>query len=165
MSWLTSLFEGDPTATAASKSLINTGSVATGAGLGDVNDASKFYRGIMGGDTSVIAPQISAIQKQGSQALQTASQFGNRSGGTNATVQMSQDSTRASINDLIAQLTGTGASTLATLGTNLLNTGTRSTAQGADISMQNKSIVNQLLQSVGGAVGGAATKWALNKWG
>lgn len=162
MSWLSSLFEGDPTATAASKGLINTGATATGAGLADTTDASKFYQGLMSGNTSVVAPQINAIQKQGSQALQTASQFGNRSGGTNASAQMAQDSTRSSINDLIAQLTGTGASTLASLGSNLLNTGTRSTAQGADISLQNKSIVNQLLQSVGAGVGSAATKWALS---
>jgi hypothetical protein len=162
MSWLSTLFSGDKTATNASNSLINTGNVATNAGLSDTTSASKFFQGILNGNYSSLAPAISGIQKQGSQSLQTLSQFGNRSGGTNAKAQTAQDTTRSSINDLIAQLTGTAASNLGSLGSSLLNTGTSATTSGAGISLQNKSLVDQLLNSVGSGVGAGLVKWATN---
>lgn len=162
MSWLSDLFHGDKTATKASDSLLNTGSQATGQGFADTGDASNFFHSILNGDTSkVLAPQISSIQKQGQQKLQTLSQFGNRSGGTNAEAATTGDTTRSSINDMVSSLLGTSASGLASLGSNLLNTGTNATGQGAQISLQNKSMIDQLLNSVGSGAGAALTKWAL----
>jgi hypothetical protein len=161
MSWLSSLFSGDKTATNASNSLLNTGAQATGQGFGDVSSASNFFNSILSGNSSVLAPQIGSIQKQGQQQKQTLSQFGNRGGGTNAEAQTIGDSTKSSINDLITQLTGTAASSLGSLGSSLLNTGTNATSQGAQISLQNKSLIDSLLQSVGAGAGSALTKWAL----
>jgi hypothetical protein len=154
MSWLSSLFSGDKTATQASSSLLKTGSQATGQGLGDVGSAAAFWQNILsGGGTKALAPQISGIQQQGQQKLQTLDQFGNRSGGTAAEAATTADTTRASINDLIASLTGSAATNLGSIGSNLLSTGTGATTAGADISLQNKSLFANLLNSVGQGVG------------
>lgn len=162
MSWVSDLFHGDKTATNASNSLLNTGATATGEGQTASSDALNFFHSLLnGGASKTLAPQISSIQKQGSQKLQTLSQFGNRSGGTNSEAQTTGDTTRSSINDLIASLTGSAASSEASLGTNLLGIGTSSTGEGAQLSLENKSLVDSLLQSVGAGAGSALTKWAL----
>ncbi len=158
MSWLSSLFGGNSTVNNAGNSLLATGSSATNSGLGDLNTASQFYHSLLSGDTSSIAPQVNSIQKQGQQNLNTLSQFGNRSGGTNAAAQQSGDNTRASINDLIKSLTSSGAAGLSSIGSNLLSTGTSSTATGASILENNKSLLSNLLSTVGGGFGQAAGK-------
>lgn len=149
MSWLSTLFTGsNPTLNTQIPALTNTGSTATSLGLNDATTSSNFFRGLLNGNTSVVAPQISSIQKQGSQALQTASQFGNRSGGTNASAQMASDSTRSSINDFIAQLTGVGATSLAQQGTALTNTGINAYGAAANESQARvKNIQDSLLGS------------------
>lgn len=162
MSWLSDLFSGDSKATQASQSLLGTGGQATSEGFGATNDAQNFFHSVLSGDTSkVLAPQVNAIQQEGQQKLQTLDQFGNRSGGTNAEAQMNNDTTRSSINDLMAKLTGTAATSEASLGTNLLSTGDSATSEGGQISLENKSMIDNLLNSVGSGVGGALTKWAL----
>lgn len=154
MSWLSSLFSGDKAATTASSSLLNTGSQATGQGMGDISSAAGFWNNILsGGGTKALAPQISGIQQQGQQKLQSLGQFGTRSGGTAAEAATTADTTRSSINDLIQSLTGSAATNLGSIGQNLLNTGTAATAKGADISIENKSLFSNLLSSVGGGFG------------
>lgn len=78
-----------------------------GQGTGQVKEGSEgltkarnYFDAIMSGDQAqmakVLAPQISTIQNQTQQRINTQSQFGNRSGGTNAFAQStSEDATRA----------------------------------------------------------------------
>ncbi len=159
MSWLSTLFNGNSSVNKAATGLTSTGSQLTGAGQADTGAASNFFQNILnGGASKVLAPQISSIQKQGQQQLQTLSQFGNRSGGTNAAAQQVGSNTNANINDLIASLTGSSAQSLGSLGTNLLNIGSNDTLGGAQLTLQNKSMFDQLLASIGQGAGSAATK-------
>lgn len=96
-------------------------------GEGDLTNASNFYNDILSGDSakqaSVLAPEISNIQKQGQQQINTAAQFGNRSGGTNAAEQNNIDTQRGQVSNLVSGLMGKSASGLASIGQGALNTG------------------------------------------
>ncbi len=112
------------------KQLGETGALAnfaTSTGEGDIGAASDFWRSILSGDSNaisrVLGPQISGINKRGQESIKTASEFGNRSGGTNAANQMVGDNTRSEVNSLISGLTGGAASALGSMGQGLLSTG------------------------------------------
>lgn len=159
MSWLSSLFSGDKSVSKAASSLMATGTQATGQGMGDVSTAQNFFNQILsGGAAKALAPQISSIEKQQQQQVQQAGQFGTRSGGTAATMAAAGDVTRANINDLISSMTGTAASNIGSLGTNLLGIGTGASQAGANLQLQNKSLFSSLLSDVGSAFGGMAGK-------
>ena len=99
----------------------------TSVGEGDINAASGFYNDLLSGnqakEAQVLAPEISGVQQRGQQQIQTAGEFGNRSGGTNASAQNNIDSQRSEVNDMIAKLTGGAASGLAGIGTSTLGLG------------------------------------------
>ena len=96
------------------------GNFGTSEGESDIMASDKFWKSILSGDpgkiSQVLGPAMSGINKRGQQAKQTAAEFGNRGGGTNAGMQMTDDSTRASIDQMIAELTGKGADTLGSTG-------------------------------------------------
>lgn len=75
------------------------------SGLGK---ASDYFGTLMSGNrpamSKVLAPQISTIQNQATQQRNTQSQFGNRSGGTNAAMQMATDEATKSIQGLFDML-------------------------------------------------------------
>lgn len=160
MGWLGALFGGQ-------NSTLNQDIGATGSAAGfastqgqsDTAAASSFYKTLLSGDQGAIgkllAPQINSTQKQGQQKKQTLSQFGNRSGGTNASVQGIGDSTTGSINDMISSLTGSAASGLGSMGQNLLSTGIAGYGQQAALSQSRMSNwQNSLLgQGISGAAG------------
>jgi len=102
-------------------------SFTTSTGEGDIGMASNFWKSILSGDPAaisrVLGPQISGINKRGQEEKKTASEFGNRGGGTNAAMQMADDTTRSSVDSLIAGYTGEAAGALGSLGSNLLSTG------------------------------------------
>ena len=54
----------------------------------DITQAQDFWSAILSGDptqiSKVLGPEISAVNKQTQEAKKTASEFGNRGGGTNA---------------------------------------------------------------------------------
>jgi hypothetical protein len=160
MSWLSTLFNGNSTVNNASSSLLNTGASTTGAGMADTSAASSFFNSILSGNMKSLAPQVGAITKQGQQQKQTLSQFGNRSGGTNAQAQSIGDTTTANINSLFQGASTSAANSLGSLGTNLLGIGTNATDAGASLSLQNKSLFSQLLSQfangAGKGVGAAA---------
>jgi hypothetical protein len=112
----------------------------TATGEGAVNTGLGFEEGILSGDQAkqaqLLAPEISNIQKQGQQQIQTASQFGNRSGGVNAAAQNNVDTQRSAVNDMIAKLLGSSASNVTSTGENLLNTGLQANQLQADESQQ-----------------------------
>jgi hypothetical protein len=100
---------------------------ATGMGESDLSTASNFMQAIVSGDSAkiskVLAPQISGIQKRAQEQKQTTSQFGNRSGGTNASMQTVDDSAKSDVNKMISDLTGSAVSGLASTGSGLLSAG------------------------------------------
>lgn len=127
----------------------------TSVGQGDTRKASDFYGDILGGDPTKIAkflaPQIKTMQEQGQQRLATTSQFGDRSGGTNAENQRNTDTTRSNIDDLISNLTGGAAGKLAEIGT---------TEQGLGLSanqLQEQEAQQQLQNFQNSILGGTIT--------
>jgi len=112
----------------------------TSVGEGLTTSAGNFFKGILGGDPAqtakLLSPQIQAAQERGQQAKQTASQFGNRSGGTNARAQTIDDQTRSGITSMIANLTSAAATSAADLGKNLIDTGITALNQQVQFSQQ-----------------------------
>jgi hypothetical protein len=154
MSWLSSLFSGDKNVSRAAAQLTTGGQQAMGMGMGDISSAQNFFNKILsGGATQALAPQISSIERQQQQDVQGLSQFGNRAGGVNAAMQAAGDQTRGEINNIIASLTGTAASTLGTLGTTLTGQGMTGLQAGANLNLQNKSLFQNLMESAGAGIG------------
>lgn len=130
----------------------------------DTTKATDFWSAIASGDHDaimrVLGPQISNIKAQGQQVKQTASQFGNRSGGTNATLQRVDDTTRTNVNDLISSLTGASVSGLASAGSDLLHTGVGASTSSFDaattIQKENAAKWNDVFNSISEIIGGAA---------
>lgn len=118
--------------------LAQAGSFATGEGEKDILASDNFWQAILSGDpgqiSKVLGPQMSGINKRGQQQKQTASQFGNRGGGTNAFMASTDDATRSSIDSMISQLTGTAASSLGSGGRGLLSTGVGANTSAFDAS-------------------------------
>lgn len=92
-------------------------------GVSDLNKAGDFYSTILGGDRAkigqVLAPEISNIQGQVSQHNKTLTEFGNRSGGTNAGVQAGETAGSTQIQQLIDSLLPASASGLTQVGSTL----------------------------------------------
>ncbi len=134
---------------------------ASGLGQKNLAQSSKFFSDILSGDPTkqaqVLAPEISTVQGQKQQQLKGMAEFGNRSGGTNAAAQMTGDTARASINNMIAGLLGTSASSLASTGSNLLNTGLGAIGQQAQLSQeQMQNWANSILgRGITGGIGAA----------
>ena len=131
-------------------------------GEGDLQNASGFYNDILSGNSAkqaaVLAPEISNIQKQGQQQIATAGQFGNRSGGTNASAQNNIDTQRGQVSNMVSGLMGNAASGLSSIGSSALNTGLSANAQQAQQSqeqMQNfqNSILGGDLSGLSGNLG------------
>ena len=157
------LFTGsNPTLSSDITGAGNISNFGTTLGEGDLTQSSDFYKDLLSGDPTkigeILGPQLSNIQKQGQQQIQTAAEFGNRSGGTNAAAQTNIDSQRQNAQQLISQLTGQAASGLTGIGESALGTGLQANAQQAQESQE--QLQNQkgsLLSSITGDVVGAAT--------
>lgn len=145
---------------------------ATSEGEGDILASDKFWKSILAGDTAsiskVLGPEMSAVNKQGQQAKKTASEFGNRSGGTNAGMQMADDTTRTTVDEMLSSLTGKAAGALGSSGSSLLSTGSGAHSSAFDMShviqQQHKAKMDDLFKSiadvatsVAGGFGGAPT--------
>jgi hypothetical protein len=149
--FLSAIFGGsDPKLNANIKKSGAAGDFAQGVGEGDVTAASKFYRDILSGDptaeATAIAPETKAAQEAGAQAKKTTAEFGNRSGGSTATMAGIDDKTRAELISLLGGLKTGAASGAASLGTaeQGISTGERSLQdQESQQRMQNwmKSIL------------------------
>ncbi len=155
------LFTGsNPTLSSDITGAGNISNFGTTLGEGDLTQSSDFYKDLLSGDPTkigeILGPQLSNIQKQGQQQIQTAAEFGNRSGGTNAAAQTNIDSQRQNAQQLISQLTGQAASGLTGIGESALGTGLQANAQQAQESqeqLQNQR--NSLLSNVIGSAIGA----------
>jgi hypothetical protein len=141
MGFFSSLFGGsNPTLSKDINQFGQIGSFATGLGEKNLSQSSDFMSSILSGSQSkigkVLGPEISNIKGQGMQSKLSTSQFGNRGGGTNASMQMADDNSRASINNMISSLLGSSASGLASSGSSLLGQGMSATSQEASLSQQ-----------------------------
>lgn len=151
------LFEGDPTKKEESQfgSLADYG-INTGEGA--TNAANQFYGDILSGDPSKIAetlaPEIRAGQQQVQQQAQQGAEFGNRGGGTNAATQAAQSGERGNIISLIGGLQQGAAAGEAGIGSNLLNLGSNSLGNEANLATQNQQ---RMASDVGGIAQGAAS--------
>jgi hypothetical protein len=144
MSFWSSLFGGsNPTLSKDIGQFGQIGGFATGLGEKNLSQSSNFMSSILSGDQSkiggVLGPEISNIKGQGQSAKMGASQFNNRGGGTNATMQSADDTSRASINKMISSLLGNSASGLASSGSSLLGQGMQAYGQQAQLSQEQMS--------------------------
>lgn len=145
---------------------------STSLGEKNLGEASNFWSSILSGDPSkisqVLGPEISAINQQGQQKKKTAAEFGNRGGGTNAGIQMTDDATRSSVDSLFADLTKSAAGELGSLGSGLLSAGLSGHEAAFDASKvihdQNAAKWNDLFKSIaqvassfGGPIGDIGT--------
>lgn len=141
MGFMSSLFGGqNPTLNAGIKQAGQTSQWADTTGKGLTTAAGNLYSGLLGGDpkamSKLLAPQIGTMQKEGQQQKQTMSQFGNRSGGTNAAAQNIDDKTRAAVGTMISNLTAQGAAGAAGMGQSLVDTGLTALGQQTQMSQQ-----------------------------
>lgn len=92
-----------------------------------IGQASTYWSDILSGDPTktaqAIAPQSKIIAGQAEQQRKTTSEFGNRSGGTNAANQMIDTNSAAAIQNLINSLIPQAASHLENIGGMELNLG------------------------------------------
>ena len=159
MSFFSSLFGGsNPTLSRDINQFGQIGSFATGLGESNLSQSSNFMSSILSGDQSkigkVLGPEISDIKGQGQQSKMQTAQFGNRGGGTNASMQVADDQSRASVNKMISSLLGSSASGLASSGSSLLSQGMSATSQQAGLSQEQMSNWSNSL--FGGAITNAA---------
>jgi hypothetical protein len=181
MGFFSSLFGGsNPTLSKDINQFGQIGSFATGLGEKNLSQSSDFMSSILSGSQSkigkVLGPEISNIKGQGMQSKLGAAQFGTRGGGSNATMQSADDTSRASINSMISSLLGSSASGLASSGSSLLGQGISAYGQQAQASEQQaagwanslfgKGITSGIssAESFGvGAAGGALSKTGAGK--
>jgi len=128
-----------------------------GEGEKDILSADAFNQALLSGDpaklSQVLGPLFSTANKQSQERMKTASEFGNRGGGTNAAMQTINESTLGDIRGAIANLTGNAASNLASTGSGLLSAGISAggaAASEADL-MQHESAAkwNDIFASIG----------------
>lgn len=162
MSFMGGIFTGNsPTETADAANAGNVMGFGTATGEGAVQTGLGFEEGILSGDQAeqarLLAPEISGIQKRGQEQIQTAGEFGNRSGGTNASAQNNIDTQRSQVNDMVSKLTGEAAGAVTNAGENMLGLGLQANeaqAQEAEQIQKNQghSIFGQMLHQGAGTL-------------
>lgn len=135
--------------------LSNIAGFGSSHGQNDIGLAEKWISGLLGGDRSktseLLAPQISDLKSRGQQQIQTQSQFGNRSGGTNAANQMTQDNINSQIDRMISELTSGAIGQAANMGQSLLGIGTgAASAYGGQATEQNMMDEKLRAEAMGG---------------
>jgi hypothetical protein len=161
MSFASSIFGGsNPYVSSGINQAGQTSTFANTKGQGLVNQAGGFFSDLMSGDMSkiskLLAPQIGAMTKGAQQQKKTMAEFGTRSGGMASKGATVDDTTRASINDSIAKLTGQAVSGGASMGQSLIDTGLKALNQQTDLSQQqlenwSNSILGQAMAKGSGA--------------
>jgi hypothetical protein len=130
-------------------------------GQGDVSLGEDWMRGILSGDpakiSKLLGPQIAGIKNRSQQKLQTASQFGDRSGGTNAGLQQTGDNIDSQINGMIDSLTQGAVGGITSLGENLVGQGAQNYGQAfgeaQTMQQQEQQRWGDIFNSISGIVG------------
>jgi hypothetical protein len=159
MGFFSGLFEGSSPGTTSSESTAgNITNFGTNLGESDLSTGSNFFKSLLSGNPQAIGqllgPQLSTVQQQGQQQLNTNAQFGNRSGGTNASNQTNIDSQRQQVEQMIAQLTGSAASGVTGIGESAIGTGLSADQLQANVAQQ--LLQNQQQSLLGGVISGGA---------
>lgn len=139
----------------------NSEFTAGGAGL---DSAMKYFQSLLSGDRSTISgaisPEISTLTGQAQQDKQTQSEFGNRSGGTNASNQQTSDRISGEITNLInslipgaAQELGTLGATREGLGLEALNLSESAASNLASLAGHSKEVANASSAQTGQDIG------------
>src|ERR1035438_3430306 len=119
----------------------NVANFGPSQGEGDIMQSQNFWSSILSGDMSkistVLGPQMSAINKQAQQEKKTTAEFGNRGGGTNAVMANIDTSATSQIHDMIGKMTGSAATNLGSMGSSLLSTGAQ--AGGAEVERERET--------------------------
>jgi hypothetical protein len=123
---------------------------------------SDVLSGDVGKITTLLSPQISAEKTSVQQDQKTNAMNGNRGGGTAATNASATDKVHGDITNMISSLTGSAASGLAGVGSNLLGQGIGGAATGfgeAQTMQQQRAaklndIISSSAQVAGGVIGG-----------
>lgn len=159
-----SIFGGTASSTDRSQELNQWGNLSDIAGFGkkkgesNINQASTFYSDILSGDptkqAAAIAPETATIEGQAEQQKKTSSEFGNRSGGTNATNQMIDTNAKSSVNDLINKLLTTSASSLTSIGENELSLGETAAGTLASDTETSRQFDKQQENQMGSGIAG-----------
>lgn len=147
VSGLYDLFAGDP----AAKEQKQFGGLANwgiGEGEGDTTAASTYFNNLLTDPTKALAPEIAADNGQIEQQRLTNSEFGNRSGGTNASTQAAEGAGRGDIIKLMAGEQGKAAGELGTLGTTLTGQGAGALGDEANLAETRRSQVNNDVSNV-----------------
>lgn len=171
MGFLGALFGGqNPTLSTDINNAGNIMNFGTALGESDLMAGSDFYKTLLSGDPQAIGkllgPQISNIQKQGQEQLNTAAEFGNRSGGTNAAAQTNMDTQRADVMNMISQLTGQAAQGVTGIGESALGTGLNANAlQAKEAQQKMENEINSLFGNMISSGIGAAESFGLGKLG
>ena len=135
-------------------------------GAAGLSSASDYFKALMSGDqakmSQVLAPQISTIKGQQQQQVNTLSQFGNRSGGTNAQAQNDTEAAGKSIQQLFDMLGPEAAQEVAQisgqqegLGTGVLGLGTQAEGTVGQQAGQARMFDTQQEAQTGSDIGGA----------
>lgn len=151
-SGLFDLFAGNP----AAKEQQQFGGFADwgiGEGEGDATTASTYFNNVLTDPTKALAPEIAADQGQIEQQRLTDANFGNRSGGTNATTQNAEGAGRGDIIKLMGDEQGKAAGEIGTLGTTLTGQGENALGSEANLAETRRSQVDS---DVGNIAQGAA---------
>ena len=129
------------------KAMEGIGKFGTSVGEDSILKSQKFWSDLLSGDmtkiSSILGPEMSAVNKQGQQMKKTASEFGTRSGGTAAVMSTLDTNTMGRINDMIAKMIPAAASNLGNMGEGLLSTGESATGQ----AFGEASLMQQLTQN------------------
>lgn len=144
--------------------LTSQGGFATNLGEGDLTASSTFMQNILSGDptkiASSLAPEISTAQNLAQQSKNTTTQFGTRSGGTAASTAATDAKTRGDIISLVGGERNGAAKELSSVGTNLLDTGIKTTqtafGDATQIQKQKASMIDDLISSIAATAGAVA---------
>ena len=143
------LASGDPTG----KEQSQFGGLSTqqiGAGESAQTAAETYFNNMLTDPTKALAPEISAGQNQVEQQRLQDANFGNRSGGTNASTQNTEGAERGNIINLMGNEQGSAASALGTLGTSQVSEGSNALGNEADLAQnwrdQQTSDINGIAQ-------------------
>jgi len=135
--------------------LKNTGTGLVSQGSADTGRASKYFSDILSGDPSKVleaaAPEVHAITSQADQQKKEISQFGNRTGGTNAITANIGTDVRGKIADVISSKRGEAAGAEAKIGAGetgagltALDSSAGTAASLASISGRNRALSQQI---------------------
>jgi hypothetical protein len=133
-------------------------------GQNDISQAESFFSSILSGDrgkqAQVLGPEIDTLKGQAQQRKNTLAEFGNRSGGTNASSQLVDDTVHGDINRMIDNLLGGAAGGLASIGENQTAQASGNYAQvfGEATTMQKQEQAkwNDIFKSIGDVAGTVA---------